>query len=552
MLQLLYMMTIKTRLILLASALVFMMIGAGLIGLAGMQGNNQALQRVYNESLVPTGLISEIINLMGENRAQLLLSLQHDPQSHHFNLHDHPLDVHVQRIEQNARAIDQLWRQLLAVEMTAEERQLASQLQQERNHYVQNGLRPVINEMQSGRFIEGNRLLLTQAEPALRSAKTTADKLLEVYLAGAMHEYEEAERTFSATRLLMVGLVLVGILVAAASSWVTIHGINRSVRNLQEASSAMANGDLQIEVNNPGADELAQIGHTFNSMARSIRQSMQQVASATGQLAAASEETSAISVQTGSGVRQQQAETDQVATAMQEMTTTVMEVARNASGAAAAAHEADRQAREGREVLAQSIQAIELLAEEVERASGVIEQLEQDSDAISGVLTVIRAIADQTNLLALNAAIEAARAGEQGRGFAVVADEVRTLASRTQDSTSEIQQMIEKLQAGAGQAVNVMQRSCEQARSGLTQVSTAGNRLQSITAAVTTINDMNTQIASAAEQQSAVADEINRNLISVSEIALQTSEAAQQSASTSEELARLASDLQQVVARFRC
>ncbi|WP_373416379.1 methyl-accepting chemotaxis protein [Pseudomonas sp. ABC1] len=286
-------------------------------------------------------------------------------------------------------------------------------------------------------------------------------------------------------------------------------------------------------------------------MAMRFQNTVQELAAAVEQLAAAATQTATVSAQTGSGIARQQLETDQVATAMHEMSATVQDVAGNAASAAHAASEADQQAISGRAVVAQTVSAIESLAEEVDRASQVIHELEQDSVNISSVVDVIRSIAEQTNLLALNAAIEAARAGEQGRGFAVVADEVRTLASRTQQSTSEIQSMIEKLQAGAANAVSVMDSSRSKAQVGKEQVSTAGHMLDQITASVTTINDMNAMIASAAEEQSAVAEEINRNVTNVSQIAEETSEASRQNVQTSKELSQLAGNLQRLVKMFR-
>lgn len=549
--KLLYKLSIKSRLILLSAILLLIMAGTGVLGLLGMQHTGDSLEHIYTDSLVPTGQVSQVIDLMNENRAQLLLSLQHDPESYHYGLHDHELSRHLQNIERNRAQLDTLWQALEASELSTEAAQLLQQLQQQRDDYVQNALRPAMEQLQAGRFLEANRIMLSQAEPTLSAAKVTAAQLLELQLNSAGELYRHEMRNYAFARLLIIGLLILGALIALGLSWLTISGINRSVRSLYTASQSMAEGDLRVEVHNPGTDELAQIGNAFNLMASSVRESVRELSSVTNQLAAAAEETSAISAQTGGGVRQQQLETDQVATAMNEMTATVMEVARNAGGAASAAQEADLQSQAGREVVAQSIQAMELLAEEVESAAQVIQKLEADSDAISGVLTVIQAVAEQTNLLALNAAIEAARAGEHGRGFAVVADEVRTLASRTQQSTTEIRQIIERLQNGTHQAVNVMQLSRDHTHEVLVQVSSAGNRLDSITSSVSTINDMNTQIASAAEEQSAVAEEINRNLVSVTEIARQTSEASQQNALTSDELARLASGLQQIVGRFQ-
>ncbi|WP_127477411.1 methyl-accepting chemotaxis protein [Sulfurivermis fontis] len=250
------------------------------------------------------------------------------------------------------------------------------------------------------------------------------------------------------------------------------------------------------------------------------------------------------------GIRQQQSETDQVATAITEMAASVQEVARNAQNTADAADKADAEAREGRQVVADTSAAIGRLAAEVEKAAGVIQQLEARSSEITSVLDVIRGIAEQTNLLALNAAIEAARAGEQGRGFAVVADEVRTLASRTQKSTQEIQAMIEKLQEGARSAVKVMQHSREQADSSVEQARHAASSLDSITRSVSVITDMSAQIATAVEEQSAVGEEINRNIISIRHISDSNAHTGAESEQAAQNVAQLAMSLQQLAQQF--
>jgi len=258
-----------------------------------------------------------------------------------------------------------------------------------------------------------------------------------------------------------------------------------------------------------------------------------------------------ISQDSATNIDNQRRETEQVATAMNEMAATVQEVARNASEAAGAASHADNEAGAGRAVVRETTASIENLAHEVESAAQVVQQLANDSESIGAVLDVIKGIAEQTNLLALNAAIEAARAGEQGRGFAVVADEVRTLASRTQDSTKEIEGMIEQLQNGARNAVEVMENGREKARTGVDQTKQAVQALDAITKAVATINQMNTQIASAAEQQRATTEEMNRNIININQIAEQTATSAIQTTTASDELARLSAQLQSLVNQFK-
>jgi methyl-accepting chemotaxis protein len=298
-------------------------------------------------------------------------------------------------------------------------------------------------------------------------------------------------------------------------------------------------------------DMIGEIIDAFNIMASNLRDMIGQISGATTQLAAAAEQTSTITDETSQGVQAQQAEIDSIASAMDEMTSTVQEVARNAADASNAADAADSEAKSGALVATEAIGGIGSLVTEVDAAASVIRNLEQESENIGSVLDVIRGIAEQTNLLALNAAIEAARAGEQGRGFAVVADEVRTLASRTQQSTQEIQDMIQRLQSGAGNAVKVMEGAQGKAQESSDLVEKAAESLAMIAGSVSAINDMNTMIASAAEEQSAVAAEMQSNMGNIREVADRSAEGAQQTAQASEELARLAAEQQALMAQFR-
>lgn len=298
-------------------------------------------------------------------------------------------------------------------------------------------------------------------------------------------------------------------------------------------------------------DEIGGMARAFNSMLRKFRDSMHEVSSSTRLLTEAAERVASVSEETLNGVLTQQTETDMVATAMNEMNATVQEVATNAARTADASREAKSEATNGALVSTHALGGIAMLMGEIDEAAGVIQKLDTDSANIGMVLDVIKGIAEQTNLLALNAAIEAARAGEAGRGFAVVADEVRTLASRSQKSAEEIEKMIAKLQAGAREAVQAMEGSRAKAQESEEQVEAAAESLGMIAGEVSTINDMNTQIATAAEEQTAVAEEINRNISTITEVADQTAEGARHSAQISEELVKLAADLEKLVSRFR-
>nr|WP_313024569.1 HAMP domain-containing methyl-accepting chemotaxis protein [Pseudomonas lopnurensis] len=344
--------------------------------------------------------------------------------------------------------------------------------------------------------------------------------------------------------LLIVGVVVMGLTVR--------HVILRRINAMRHTMEAMTEDeDLSRSVAVGAQDEVGAMGHAFNRMIGKFRHSLEAVASVTHQLSDVSDRVSQVAEKTLTAVNEQRSETDMVASAMNEMSATVQEVARNASQTATASSGADSESRAGVQVATEALDGIEVLIHEIEKAAQVIQQVEHDSANIDMVLGVINGIAEQTNLLALNAAIEAARAGEQGRGFAVVADEVRTLASRTQKSTEEIQAMIEQLQGGVRNAVQAMEAAQQRARLGSQCVEKAAQSLGVIANEVGTINEMNTQIATAAEQQSAVAEEINRNITTISLIADTTSTDATQTSQISDELVHLAAELNRLVGQFK-
>ncbi|MGM0554694.1 MAG: methyl-accepting chemotaxis protein [Pseudomonadota bacterium] len=348
-----------------------------------------------------------------------------------------------------------------------------------------------------------------------------------------------------------VGVVAValGLLLGGLLTRSIVRPLRQTVARLHDIASG--DGDLTRQLEVSGRNELGDLPTAFNQFVEKIRDLVKQVAAGGDQVAAAANELAATSEQTNEQVRRQQGETDQVATAMNEMSATVAEVARNAADAAAAAQTTDQDAAAGREVVEKSVSSINALSSQVNSTAEVVGRLSQDAEEINKVLEVIGGIAEQTNLLALNAAIEAARAGEQGRGFAVVADEVRTLASRTQDSTHEIQGMIERVQNGTREAVQAMETGRTRAQESVERVNEAGESLNAITHSVTRISEMNTQIASAAEEQSSVAEEINRNVANITEVLGQTATGSEQIRNASEELSKLASEQQERVGRFK-
>ncbi|MBZ9780683.1 methyl-accepting chemotaxis protein [Pseudomonas sp. REP124] len=352
------------------------------------------------------------------------------------------------------------------------------------------------------------------------------------------------------------GMAMVGLLIAGLGLlviWLVGHGIARPLKQMVAMLDdiAQGEGDLTRRLTSDRADELGSIAKGFNTFLAKLQAMITQVVSSVQSVSDSSEHTADIAIRTNTGVHKQMAEIDQVATAVQEMTATAQDVARNATQAAQAASHADQAASQGKQIVHDTSNSIGALAVEIGRAVGVVQTLAKDSENINAILTAIRGIAEQTNLLALNAAIEAARAGEQGRGFAVVADEVRNLAQKTQGATEEIQTMIQQLQQGTRDVVRVMEDSQQRTDESVQHAAKAAEALETITQAVSVINDMNTQIASAAEEQSAVADDINRNVINIGQVANEVAGGADESSAASADLTKLAEQQRRLINQFK-
>ncbi|AIC17580.1 chemotaxis protein [Pseudomonas chlororaphis] len=386
---------------------------------------------------------------------------------------------------------------------------------------------------------------------ALKRMAAQGDRLMEVskqLTAAQTHKRDSDAARARSTLAIVTALALLFGLVAA---WSITRQIVIPLRQTLKVVERVASGDLSENLQVERRDELGQLQRAMQRMTLSLRELIGGISDGVTQIASAAEQLSAVTEQTSAGVNSQKVETDQVATAMNEMAATVQEVARNAEEASEAAVAADQQAREGDKVVGEAIAQIERLAAEVGNSTAAMGHLKQESDKIGSVLDVIKSVAQQTNLLALNAAIEAARAGEAGRGFAVVADEVRSLAQRTQKSTEEIEELIVGLQNGTQEVANIMDNSRNLTDSSVELTRRAGGSLENITRTVSAIQAMNQQIAAAAEQQSAVAEEINRSVLNVRDVSEQTSAASEETAASSVELARLGTHLQTLVGRFR-
>lgn len=399
--------------------------------------------------------------------------------------------------------------------------------------------------------VEDMRALInTRMKEATDLMGVQINQLIALNTKSATEAGEISRAEYESANLSMVAVSGVAVLLTIMLAWLLTRSIVNPMTRAVRAAEGIASGDLTRPIDVDGKDEATQLLRALATMQRNLRQTIELIAGSSTQLASAAEELSAVTEESSRGLQQQNNEIEQAATAVNEMTAAVEEVARNAVSTSEASQQSNQAAREGRDRVIETVKSIQDMTRQIQTTSGLVEGLAAQGRDIGKVLDVIRSIAEQTNLLALNAAIEAARAGEAGRGFAVVADEVRALAHRTAESTKEIEQMVAGIQTRTGDAVQSMSRNTDSTRTTLSLAGSAGDALEVITVAIAQINERNLVIASASEEQAQVSREVDRNLVNIRDLAAQTAAGAHQTSAASHELSRLAVDLKAMVARF--
>jgi len=406
---------------------------------------------------------------------------------------------------------------------------------------------------QQGDKASASKLLNGDSDKLFLAIKEQIKQLIDLNKQDASAASSEGDRIYVEAQLFIWLLIGASLFIVILAAWTLGEQIRKPLQRLLEQAEQVANGDLtsKLDYARFSHDEIGTLARAFGKMQGNLRALVEEMGRAVSQVSSATEEVSAIAGQSASGQQTQQNDITYLATAMNQMSSTVGEVSRSTTQAASAAQQANREAMAGGQIVQETLKAIQVVANEVQHVTEVVHELEQDSTRIGVVLEVIGSIAEQTNLLALNAAIEAARAGEQGRGFAVVADEVRTLAKRTQQSTQEINSIIATLQKRGQEAVQATQKGQDLVEECVTKAAQAGSSIESIAAAVADISDMNTQIATATEEQSSVAEDLNRNIVNINQVSHEIGEAASQTATACKDLSALAHHLSELSQRFR-
>lgn len=536
--------SIRIKLLILLVLPIIALIAVLLISLSELKRSHDGLERVYHNRVIPL----KDLKVIADDYAVLVIDTANKVNAGLMDSNEA-----ISNLDTATARIKEKWADYLSLKHSAEEKRLSKEAEQ-----FFGPANDSIAEFRS--FLTANQGTNLEGKvdkydgPLYATIDPIGGKITDLVnyqLANTQKTVDTLDKAYEKNFTLL--LVISGILIAvlALLGYFIYQSIRKPIEHLRSTMEAISQqSDLTLAVNVKGKDELATIGLSFNTMIAQMRELINQINNSSKHLSTSAKELNSVSGTAQENISFQNQEVQQVAAAMNEMASTVIDVAKSAEMADLAAQDTLVKAQEGNNIVAKAVSATNELIEEVRSVADKIGAVETDSNNIGSIIEVIRGIAEQTNLLALNAAIEAARAGDQGRGFAVVADEVRTLAQRTQQSTAEIQQAIERLQTGTKTAAEAMEHSRQRAEATGEQASAAGEALIAIQQAVSSITDMNAQIASASEEQSSVAEEINRSLVTINDASDASTAGTTQILQSSDELAKLAANLDSLVRRF--
>jgi aerotaxis receptor len=542
--------SIRARLTAIMAFMAAMMLGGGGIGLFGIVMSNQALEATYSDRMEPSNMVNRIMLLMNENRAQIMLALQHNPESALAKMHEHPVGLHIDAMVKNRDEITALWQDYAKRNLTPEERGLADKYATAREQYVTEGLAAARAAILAGDFNTANGILLNKINPLYKAASDEADALLKQTLAAARAEYEQALARYEIIRNLAVGGTIAGLLLAAIAAMLLIRAIVHPLRQANEIFDRIAQGDLRNEIDIGGHNEIGQLLCAMAAMQVHLKVMLDEIAVASTEIEQRCNHLNGQMFEVVEHSDHQHDRVQEVAAAMEEVSQSVTEVAESAGETSLAAVTTQKVVQHSNTQMDKGMEASARVVEAVRSSSAIVLELFQSISKIGDITRVIKEIADQTNLLALNAAIEAARAGEQGRGFAVVADEVRKLAERTANSTEDITRTVSEIQHATQQAVSSMDCSVTEVDQSIGLMKESAASLGEINHASEHVTDMAQHIASAAKQQSVATEEVARNMEQISGLIESNTTAAQQAWKATEELAKTADELRVLVRHF--
>ncbi|GAO37175.1 hypothetical protein SCT_2593 [Sulfuricella sp. T08] len=541
------------RLLILTAIMAIFMVIIGTIGLRAESDMVHRLESVYNDQVTPMADLGKINHLMNGNFADILRALQHNPEIAISKLHDHPVNEHIKRIEANQALIDKLWAKYMETNLMPEEKKLAEDYDQKRKAYQDEILQPMLQALRDNdfsiekqsRFLKGNR---THATPLIKSMEA----LLEVQAISAKDTYDKAKSNYVMERTISIGTIVTGLGLGLLLAWWIIRSITGPLNQMRATISEVEkNGDFTRRIPIDTEDEVGQTAKSFNELMATLQQTLGQVLDSVTKVSDAAQTLSAASGQVATSSSSQSEATSSMAAAVEEMTVSINHVSDSAHEAVEISRKSGKLSTEGGEVIHKAAAEMSQIAETVRHTAQAIEELGQHSNQISSIVQVIKDVADQTNLLALNAAIEAARAGEQGRGFAVVADEVRKLAERTTKATEEITQMIGTIQSSAQGAVATMSSAVDQVSSGVTLANQAGSAIVQIKDGAEQVVGVVNDISSALAEQSSASNDIAAQVEKVAQMTEENSAAAAETASAANNLQDLANTMRAAVNRFK-